>query len=187
MFNFLFPYGNCALPRLFLICLHGAEPEQTQRHAAENEEGQNVRKGRDKGICEYRGVDLQSFCQDGNAASHDLRHDDGEHDRHAHGGGVEQGIGIAEDETVDELQFCKAHKAYGNGNEERYAYLFPDDAQDIARPYFVERHAADDRDGRLAARVAARTHDHGHARHQQGGKHGFVGIQDKPRERGADH
>ena len=154
--------------RLFNLTISHHVSEYAERNAAEDEQGNDVCDGRNKGVREYRGVDVDGLCKDRDAASHDFCHDHRNGDRNGNGQCVKEGIFVAEDQTVDQLQFRKAYDADGDRHEHRDAQFLPDDFQDVSRPYFVERHASDHGNGCLAARIAARTHDHGHARHKQG-------------------
>ena len=120
-----------------------------------------------KGFANTAGSTWMVFAKIG-MASHDFCHDHCNGDRNGNGQRVKEGIFVAEDQTVDQLQFRKAYDTDGDRHEHRDAQFLPDDFQDVSRPYFVERHASDHGNGCLAARIAARTHDHGHARHKQG-------------------
>lgn len=161
--------------------------EQPQRNGAEQEQRQDVCDGGDKGIGEHGGVDMDGLGKDGHAAADDLGDDDRQGDGHGDGRRVVQRVVEAEDQPVDQLELGKAGDADGGGDEHGDAQFLPDDLYYVARAYLVQRHAADDGDGGLAAGVAARAHDHRHAGDQHRGEHVFVGVEDEPRKGGADH
>lgn len=65
-------------------------------HAAENEQGQDIRDRRDKGIGKYGRVDVDCFCEDRDAAADNFGDDDGECDCRADRKRIQQSVVIAE-------------------------------------------------------------------------------------------
>ena len=113
------------------------DAKQPDRHAAENEQRQNVCNGRDKGIGKYGRVNMDGLGEDGHAAADDLSDDDRKSDGDGNGGRIEKSIIISEDQPVDELQLQKAYGSDRNGYEQGDAQFFPYDFKDISRAYFV--------------------------------------------------
>ena len=150
--------------------------EEPEGDAAEDEQRQHVGDRRDEGVCKDGRVDVDGLREDGDAATDDLGDDDGDGDRDGDGQRVVHGVIVAEDQPVDQLQLRKADDADRQSDEHGDAQLLPDHLQDIARPDLVQRHAADDGDRRLAARIAARAHDHRHAGDQNGRQHLLVDV-----------
>ena len=74
---------------------------------------------------------MDRFREDRNTAAHDFCNDHGECDGKADGKRIKQGILVAENETVDELEFGKANDTDGYGNQNGNAEFFPDDFSDI--------------------------------------------------------
>lgn len=130
---------------------------------------------------------MDRFREDRNTAAHDFCNDHGECDGKADGKRIKQGILVAENETVDELEFGKANDTDGYGNQNGNAEFFPDDFSDIARTDLVESHAAYDGNGSLTAGISAGSHDHRYTGDEQSGEHGLITVQNETCKSCADH
>lgn len=61
------------------------QPENTNGHAAENEQGDDVGDGRDKRVRKDGGVDTDRLCKQRHTAADDLCDNDGDPERHCNG------------------------------------------------------------------------------------------------------